>query len=615
MTLGRQIYLFLVFSLSLIQISIAQPLKEGNLFRKAVVKYPSMIMSAPGSGSSKVSLREFDIVYIYKERGDHYQVGTGIKAPEGYLPKNAVQDWNTRICLHFTALAGRKPALIFGDSRALEDCLSGSSNFYDGDTPNSNAVAQEPETAVGSDRYSMLLPVLSKERVSGRSGIKNIYEVGFLAGNPGASSKSSTSRTYAKGGRTTAKLELMFLLDATGSMNPFIRATKDIIIDVSKRILASRESGVSFGITAYRDYIDQQDKMGFVTNRFIDLNESRSTVLRVLEEVHAAKADSEEPPEAVFDGYFAAITETGWSKDDNTLRIVVLIGDASGHDPSHPKNPTKTSLKDCVNKASEKRVRTIAVKIYSGREEDDELSKSQFYEITEGLTAADKGTFVEAEYPDSEGDAAITEFITNTSKQVEQEILRLERMIKIVDEGGVDKSTTAHSLTSSDRAIILKNIKIAEGGTDPFVFSTGWINEWDNEDRKVVDAFAYLTKDEFDKIISYLRIVDQFVVNPDMAMSGLLEKAIEAVSGEPVEGRDLAMIYKKTLDLPIKTDILRIPSEEIDKWGADRKEKMVNLIKRKMNSIEKYGNNLDNWKTVPGSTSEQYIFIPLDLLP
>lgn len=608
-------FILLCFSSSL-PAQTKKPLKEGNLYAKGILKKNTRVTASAGGGSSVGKLQEMDIVYIYNNSGSSYEIGPDANGPMGFVPKNTVQRWDTRICVHFTPMAGRDAALVFKDPGTLENCLRGAESFYDGSkNPHPSSVAQEPDDKRTSDRFSMLMPVLDRKRSRSGSSLNQLFNVGFLAG--GSSTASSTSTVRPARESKIGELELMFLVDATASMTPFIDATKDIIENVTKRILKSREGGVRFGVTAYRDYIDEQDQMEYITKQFIDLTSNPGSVKSTLESVYEAEVDSEDAPEAVFDGYFASVTETSWKESPNTLRVIILIGDASGHQPGHPKNPMNYSSDLLLHKASENRVRTIAVKINSGRMEDDALSKSQFFEIAEGFTDADKGSFIQVDYPDREDDVP-TQFVEKTSAQIEREINRLEKLITAYEDTRKSGSPTVKfraDVTSTDRAIILKNIKLDFGSDDPFVFSTGWLSEYDGRGAKNLETYAYMTRNEFDLMLSYIRVVDQIIKNPDMALESIIKEVLEAASGEKLEGSDLAGHYKKTLDLPAKTDILKIPITEINSWGAERKSRMIELIKDKLESLEKWENALDNWNKSPGKRGEQYTFVPLDMLP
>ena len=53
-------------------------------------------------------------------------------------------------------------------------------------------------------------------------------------------------------------LELMFVIDATASMDPYIRGVKRVITSISQSIQNKREVNTRIGILCYRDYIQNQ---------------------------------------------------------------------------------------------------------------------------------------------------------------------------------------------------------------------------------------------------------------------------------------------------------------------------------------------------------------------
>ena len=72
--------------------------------------------------------------------------------------------------------------------------------------------------------------------------------------------------------------------------------------------------------------------------------------------VHAGSVSSEDCSEAVKDGLKAGLEEIKWRGQRGlvSLRIMVLIGDNSGHEPGHTKNPKNISEDSLVKTATRK---------------------------------------------------------------------------------------------------------------------------------------------------------------------------------------------------------------------------------------------------------------------
>lgn len=116
-------------------------------------------------------------------------------------------------------------------------------------------------------------------------------------------------------------LDVVFLLDATGSMGDEIDALKTNIHSIASEIATLQTvSDIRFGLTVYRDRGDS-----FVTHAY-DLS-SVSEFAKTLSTVEANGGG--DYPESVNEGLHEAIHAPSWR--DDAVRIVIWIGDAPPH--------------------------------------------------------------------------------------------------------------------------------------------------------------------------------------------------------------------------------------------------------------------------------------------
>ncbi|MHC4930733.1 MAG: HEAT repeat domain-containing protein [Planctomycetota bacterium] len=116
-------------------------------------------------------------------------------------------------------------------------------------------------------------------------------------------------------------LDLVLVVDATGSMAPVIQATKRRLEAVIHRLRAIVPD-LRARIVAYRDKGDA----------FLTLGSPLTHSPRILEDFIASipAAGGGDAPEAVLDGLRNAMQETPWR--NKSLRVVLLFGDAPPHD-------------------------------------------------------------------------------------------------------------------------------------------------------------------------------------------------------------------------------------------------------------------------------------------
>jgi len=120
-----------------------------------------------------------------------------------------------------------------------------------------------------------------------------------------------------------AKLDVLFLIDTTGSMGDEIDRLKDSVRSVAERIgTLPEQTDLRLGMTLYRDRGDL-----FVTRTF-DFTSSVDVFKAALADVRAAGGG--DTPEDLDAGLHEAVTAPSWRGDD-TVKLVFLIADAPPH--------------------------------------------------------------------------------------------------------------------------------------------------------------------------------------------------------------------------------------------------------------------------------------------
>ncbi|MGB7341217.1 MAG: vWA domain-containing protein [Phototrophicaceae bacterium] len=119
------------------------------------------------------------------------------------------------------------------------------------------------------------------------------------------------------------QLDVMFLLDATGSMGDEIAQLQDNILSISEQIDAlSSDIDVRYGLVTYRDRGDQ-----YVT-RVHDFTYSVAEFQEQLLSVQASGGG--DYPESLNEGVDMALNAVEWRMDD-TIRLMFLVADAPPH--------------------------------------------------------------------------------------------------------------------------------------------------------------------------------------------------------------------------------------------------------------------------------------------
>lgn len=123
------------------------------------------------------------------------------------------------------------------------------------------------------------------------------------------------------------KLDIVFAIDATGSMKDDIEKLREDLIPEIKRIF-SKEKDVRIAVLFYRDYGDTFKYMDLPVKCF-DFTRSLKTFKEQLYSIKILGREGGDIPEAVYEAMFAASEFYKWRGD--AQKEIILIGDAEPH--------------------------------------------------------------------------------------------------------------------------------------------------------------------------------------------------------------------------------------------------------------------------------------------
>ena len=120
------------------------------------------------------------------------------------------------------------------------------------------------------------------------------------------------------------KIDVVFVLDTTGSMSGLIQTAKDKIWSIATTMASAQPTPeIRIGLVAYRDRGDH-----YVT-KVVDLSDDLDSVYATLMDFEADGGG--DTPESVNQALFEAVHNISWSQDSQAYQVVFLIGDAPPH--------------------------------------------------------------------------------------------------------------------------------------------------------------------------------------------------------------------------------------------------------------------------------------------
>lgn len=139
-------------------------------------------------------------------------------------------------------------------------------------------------------------------------------------------------------------LEMVFVLDTTGSMGGLLEGAKQKIWGIVNEVMQSpAKPAVRVGLVAYRDRGDQ-----YVT-QVLPLTNDLDKVYTTLMEYRADGGG--DGPENVRRALADGVRQTGWSKSsENVSQVIFLVGDAPPHDDYQDEPDTLTTTGEAVRR-------------------------------------------------------------------------------------------------------------------------------------------------------------------------------------------------------------------------------------------------------------------------
>ncbi len=326
------------------------------------------------------NLKSFNPVYIFaRENIDYsdpsepkgwYQVGATVKQPLGWMQAKDLIEWKQALVVTYTHPGTgeddkRNRVLMFDNKAALETLVESSDRQKDTqelytqiekkEDPK-NVISMEPKEFLNIENTFYILPVLDFKLETRFDDEARLLQI--TAAVPGERSSPGKESTLTnptflsdmagpaadplKGDvAKNLTVDIVFVMDMTNSMGEYIEMTKQAIAETAKIITADPEvkKAVKFGIVGYRDNVKLMPQLEFTAKNFTpETLEDIKFVDFISQEVKAAEVGSNDYEEEVFAGVTEALNSTKWR---DGLRFIVVVGDASSHEPGHPQSTTE----------------------------------------------------------------------------------------------------------------------------------------------------------------------------------------------------------------------------------------------------------------------------------
>jgi hypothetical protein len=613
----------------------------------------------------------------------------------GWMQAKDVFEWKQTMCLAYTHPEGRKPVLMFANRGPLAELIE-----QDADTRKASVTqlyqaietkqipadfpirSVEPRQAVDISSQFYLLPILSFEEMEmgGREG-RLLQIAAAAAGGPDA--RQSTDISQNMGYLDTAnqaagdvdagildkmKMDVVFVSDTTVSMRPYIKATLDVIRQVAQELGSdpSTAQSLRFGVWGYRDPVDKIPNIGYTTHNYTPSLLPVDAFVEILSQVDVTQTDSDDYAEDVFSGLNDAINQTAWN--DGAIRIIVLLGDAPGHETGHKYNASGQSTQTLRAIADDAAVYLYAMHVKSPRAAKyHEPAEMQFMALSANPGMQGQSAYFSMSSENIEGFKRIASDIayalTNMLKTAKQgnigQSLASEASLDAVpgqpmsEEAALSEPAVAQGIPAPQSAPVPEPVALSETNQPTarnlaFQMVKAAMVEWIGKNTQAKaprDIIAYATdKDLMEPGIQAMEV--RFLINKRQldSLNTILKEVMAAgrrgqIGGEDfftalqatsaMASRDPNLIKNaKTMaatglvpeflsGLPYKSSLMTMNNDLWMSWSVDEQDEFLNELEAKIQAYQSIHDRPEGWVALsPEDDPDEHVYpVSLELLP
>ncbi len=313
------------------------------LYQRVIAVPGAELVESPSASGASQPVTPFTVFYVYERRKvdgrDWIQVGldTGGEI-KGWLPGNEAVDWKQALTVGFKDPAKQPRVLLFQNAAAPkklaeDDDVAAYNKLRQeaiaGNVGNTPVAAIQPPGFIDIRHNFYLVPILGYEDV--------------LVGNyPARLLHVASVPLHYPAAQNPYRAAIVFVLDTTLSMQPYIDRTREIMRTVYEKLEAAGLSNrVAYGLVAFRDSTKASPGLGYVSRVFVPLTTNGKEFLAKAAKVRAATASSEGFDEDAYAGINRAVEGIDWK--GYFARYVILITDAGPRLAKDPLSSTHLS--------------------------------------------------------------------------------------------------------------------------------------------------------------------------------------------------------------------------------------------------------------------------------
>lgn len=613
-----------------------------------VLSVPGARLAASPGGTADTPVVPFTAFYVYarEQQGgaEWLAVGTNRHGDRtGWLPGAETIEWNNGLTAAFEDPAGHDRVLLFRDNASLRQLAEQNdqatyrklySEAVQGRiADDSPVVAIQPAGHLDIRKDFYLVPIHRYEDVY-LGGVKarllQVSSVPLAAADTGAAGKGS-------GGRRGYTAGLVFVVDSTLSMQPYLERTREAVTTIFDSLGKADLLGqMNFGLVAYRDNVAAAPGLEYLVRTYVDLDEGRDAkgFLSRLKTLHDARVSSRDFREDAYAGMKQAIDDIDWKGHD--ARYIVLVTDAGARDSDDPLSSTGLDAARLRQLAQEKGIAIFVLHLLTDSERaDHETAAAQYRQLADfpgigslyyGVPTGDVDEFgrvLDALAGQITGQVQMA--ATNRPPEAPVEAASDDAQLAVLQE----------RVAKLGYALRMRYLRKTADGRLPTMFDA-WLLDRDFREpqRSALDVRVLLSRDQLsdlsDVLMRVLEAAEDGLLSPQNFLSELQSLAATATrdperlgsttattAGAGGSLADLGFMREYIEDLPYTGEVMGMSLDDWQSWSTQEQIAFVNRLEDKVSYYRALHDHTDLWISLDGGpvSGDSVYPIKLEQLP
>jgi len=601
-----------------------------------------------------------------------YEIGSNSQGKIlGWMQSKDVFEWKQTMCLAYTHPVGREPVLMFDSKSDItkiinlpeEERLENISKLYTSInehniTKNFIVKSVEPKKAVDIQKEFYLLPILDFEAVEFGNREARIVQLAAVTNAKAGARGDNDIRTEnnylkeATEGSTVIHqkllekliVDIVWVVDTTVSMRPFIKSTLDVISKASIEMVDNSPDNIklNFGVWGYRDSVIDIPKIGYTTKNYTPELEGIKEFRETLSTVDVTKVDSKDYPEDMFSGISDAMELTNWSK--NSIKLIILVGDAPSHKKGHKWNLSNQNENILRELANGQKIYIASFYIKNPKAKRfHELAITQYQTLATNPGTSDETAFQEVPSTNKEAfkigvSKLTTKFIQEIEKMRIVDVVQEGKESFVDEDGLVDIDKVIPVVGDTDKSMTGKGSRMFHAAMVQWIGSqtnakapndiVAWVIDKDLKNSEIpsLEVRLLINKRQLDSLATVLTSIMTAGFTGQIAGEDFftsLQAATATIARDPnmvKQARrmaDTGLVPEFLEGLPYQSQLMSITNELWSSWSADEQNEFINTLDAKVEAYRTIHDTPEGWIPLnKGDDIDEYVYpITLDLLP